>query len=355
VLLYQHVYSIKGEQAMDLLDLYKSMYKARAFELSQAQLWHQGLISGELHLGTGEEAIAAGVVSHILQGDGVALDHRSTPVLSLLGVDMALMLKEMLGREDGLCRGRGGHMHLFSREHLAASSGIVGAAPPLAAGFALAAKRLRPGRVGVAFFGEGAANQGMVMEAQNLAVAWSLPLVLVCKDNSWAITTKSASVTGGNLVQRAESFGLDVHQADGLDVMAVWEIAGRAFEEARRGKGPQFLMLACSRLDGHFLGDPLLRVARKPVKEGFQDFRKIVAGVFSRPGGGIGARAAGIAAMLKTLKAARFDLYESHDDPVARCRAGLKKREEDLARAEEEIDRLVSQAVAQALSQEEGR
>jgi TPP-dependent pyruvate/acetoin dehydrogenase alpha subunit len=340
---------------MDLLNLYRKVYKARAFELAQAQLWNQGLISGELHLGTGEEAIAAGVVAHIKQGDGVALDHRSTPVLSLLGVDLTLLLKEMLGREDGLCHGRGGHMHLFSREHLAASSGIVGAAPPLAAGFALAAKRLRPGRVGVAFFGEGAANQGVVMETQNLAAAWSLPLIFVCKDNGWAITTKSASVTGGDLVRRAEAFGLAVHKADGLDVMAVWETVKGAFERARRGEGPQFLLLTCSRLDGHFLGDPLLRVARNPVKEGREIFRKVAAAVFSRSGEGLGERAVGLTAMMRTLKEARKNLYDSPDDPVARCRAALEKPADEVTRVDEEIDRLVSEAVEKALAPEERR
>ena len=92
---------------MELLDLYKRMYRARAFELALAELWHQGLISGEMHLGTGEEAVAAGVAAHFEKGDAVALDHRGTPVLNLLGVDLTLMLKEMLGREDGLCRGLG--------------------------------------------------------------------------------------------------------------------------------------------------------------------------------------------------------------------------------------------------------
>ena len=181
---------------MELIRLYELMYKARAFELALAELWSQGLISGEMHLGTGEEAIAAGVAAHLEQGDAVALDHRGTPILTLLGVDLTSMLKEMLGREDGLCRGRGGHMHLFAPERLAASSGIVGSSAPIAAGFALAAKRLRPGRVGVAFFGDGALNQGMLLEALNLAVAWSLPAIFVCKDNGWAITTRSSSVTG---------------------------------------------------------------------------------------------------------------------------------------------------------------
>ncbi len=340
---------------MDLLDLYKDMYKARAFELTLAELWRRGRVSGELHLGTGEEAVAAGVVAHVMDGDGVAVDHRSTPVFILLGVDPVLLIKEMLGREDGLCRGRGGHMHLFSSEHLAVSSGIVGSAPPLAAGFALAAKQLRRGRVGVAFFGEGAANQGMAMEAQNLAAAWSLPLIFVCKDNGWSITTKSESVTGGDLLRRAEAFGLATHKADGLDVMAVWQTAGRAFEEARRGRGPQFLLLTCSRLDGHFLGDPLLRVARSPVKEGLAVLRKSAAAAFSPSGSGIGDRAAGMAAMLKTLGEARKDLYDGREDPVARCRDVLKKRAVEFNGVEEEVDRLIGETVENALAPEEER
>ena len=168
---------------MDLLDLYRAMARARAFELLQAELWEQGLISGEMHLGTGEEAIAAGITAHLEPGDAVALDHRPTPVLTLLGVDPVRMLKEELGREDGLCRGNGGHMHLFSKEHLAASSGIVGSSGPLAAGFALAAKHLRPRSLAVAFFGDGAANQGVLMESLNIAALWKLPLILVCENN----------------------------------------------------------------------------------------------------------------------------------------------------------------------------
>ncbi len=334
---------------MDLLKLYESMYKARAFELAQAALWRQGLISGELHLGTGEEAIAAGVVAHIEKGDAIAIDHRGTPVLNLLGVDLTSLLREMLGREDGLCRGRGGHMHLFSPEHLAATSGIVGAAAPLAVGFALAAKRLRPGRVGVAFFGEGAANQGMLMEAQNLAAAWSLPVIFVCKDNGWAITTKSESVTGGNLMQRAKGFGLIAQRGDGLDVTSVWRVAEGAFKEARRLNRPQFLLLTCSRLDGHFLGDPLVRVARKPVKEGRDVFRRATAAAFSRSGGTIGARAAGLAALMTTLREARKNGYGGPDDPIAHGRAALNDRAEEVARREAEIDRLIDDTVETAL------
>lgn len=335
---------------MRLFDLYRNMYRARAFETAIAELWREGLISGEMHLGTGEEAIAAGLTAHIEQGDAVALDHRGTPVLSMLGVDMTLMVKEMLGREDGLCRGRGGHMHLFSPAHLAASSGIVGSSAPLAAGFALAAKRLRPGRVGVAFFGEGACNQGMLLEALNLAAAWSLPAIFVCKDNGWAITTRSSSVTGGDLVERARAFGWTACEADGLDVEAVGETAGRAFRDVRAGKGPRFLHLPCSRLDGHFLGDPLLRTARRPFSEGRAALGKVASAVFSRGGSGAGARAAGIAHILKTLNEARKARRDPDADPLARSRKALEKSDLDLTGMESEIDRVVSEAVAKALA-----
>ncbi len=338
---------------MTLVDLYRAMYRARAFELALAELWHQGLITGELHLGTGEEAIAAGVTVHLKRGDGIALDHRGTPFLTLLGVDMGLMLREMLGREDGLCGGRGGHMHLFSFDHLAATSGIVGAAGPLAAGFALAAQRLRPGCVGIAVFGEGAANQGMLMESQNLAAAWSLPLIFICKDNGWAIATRSAAVTGGNLLKRAEAFGLTVQDVDGLDALAVWSAAGKAFETARGGGGPQFLRLTCSRLDGHFLGDSLLRLTRRPLAEGRVALRKILSAAFSLRGGRLGDRAAGLGAIMRILGETRKDLQEGENDPLGRARRALNDQADEISRIHEETDRAISEAVGKALSKED--
>lgn len=175
----------------DLWDLYRQMYRGRVLEGAVDALWQQGLISGEMHLGAGEEAIAAGVVSQLGDGDAMALDHRGTLPLLMRGIDPVLLVREFLGRQGGLCRGAGGHMHLFAKDLLAASSGIVGSAGPVAAGFALAATYLRPGTIAIAFFGDGAANQGMLLEAMNLAVAWTLPLVFVCKDNAWAISTLS--------------------------------------------------------------------------------------------------------------------------------------------------------------------
>ena len=237
----------------DLWSLYRQMLRSRRFEEFVKDLWEKGKISGEMHLGIGEEAIAAGVVDHLQEGDAMALDHRGTPPLVARGVDLVLLLREFLGRGNGLCSGMGGHMHLFSPEHLAASSGIVGSSGPVAAGFALAAQSLRPENLAVAFFGEGAMNQGMLVEALNLAVAWKLPVLFVCKDNQWAITTPSHSVTGGNLIDRAKAFGMPAMEIDGTDVEAVWNAAGQGADRARNGNGPTFLLAHCPRLEGHFL------------------------------------------------------------------------------------------------------
>jgi len=249
----------------DLQPVYKQMVRIRTFEEALASLWRRGLISGELHLGTGEEALIAGVVWRMRKGDALTLDHRSTPALVARGVDLKSMVLEMLGSPAGLCGGAGGHMHMFSREHLAASSGIVGSSAPLGAGFALSAKALRPESVAVAFLGEGAMNQGMVLEALNLAAAWKLPLIVVCKDNGWAITTRSKTVTAGSLCRRASSLGVFALRVDGLRADRVSRIARVAFARARGGGGPVFIHARCAHLEGHFLGDPLLRVFKDPV------------------------------------------------------------------------------------------
>ena len=222
----------------DIWSLYRLMLKSRLFEEAVIQIWNEGKISGEMHLGIGEEAIAAGICAQLKEGDAMALDHRGTPPLIMRGVEPVTLLREFLGHPDGLCAGMGGHMHLFCREHLIASSGIVGASGPAAVGFALAAQHLRPATLSVAFFGEGAMNQGMLMESLNLAVIWNLPVLFVCKDDEWAITTLSRSVTGGNLVARASGFGMHGLEVDGCDVTEVWHAAHEAIERARRGDGP---------------------------------------------------------------------------------------------------------------------
>ena len=317
-----------------LIDHYRAMALARAFELLLLELWEEGRISGELHLGTGEEAVAAGVAPLLRDGDALALDHRPTPFLLLRGVDPVLMVREMLGRADGLCGGFGGHMHLFAREHLAASSGIVGASAPLGCGFALAAARLRPGAVAVATFGDGAMNQGMVMEALNLAAAWSLPLVAVCKDNDWAITTESHALTGGGLARRAESLGVPAREVDGGDPAAVWGEASAAVERARTGGGPAFLLARCPRLDGHMAGFIMDRLATRPVAEGAGLMGRVAASSFAR-GAGLREKAASVATLGRRLVRARGDRRGSREDPLVRVRAGLPRGE--VAAADEAV------------------
>ncbi|MEN8221762.1 MAG: thiamine pyrophosphate-dependent dehydrogenase E1 component subunit alpha [Acidobacteriota bacterium] len=251
----------------DLWKLYEQMYRSRYFEILSAGLWNEGLISGELHPGTGEEAIVAALLSHLTDKDSLALDHRSSPPMIMRGVDPALLFREMLGMSDGLNGGKGGHMHFSSREHRIFSSGIVGAGGSTAVGFALAGRYLKDGSVAVSFSGEGSFNQGGLLEAMNLASAWKLPVIFVCKDDGWSITTKSQSVTGGDLKVRAEGFGLKVFSGDGLDIKDIWAAGERAVKFARSRSQPVFLHAGCVHPEGHFLGFQLKRIFSNPLKE----------------------------------------------------------------------------------------
>jgi pyruvate dehydrogenase E1 component alpha subunit len=326
------------------------MLKSRLFEEAIAKLWRDGLISGEMHLGTGEEAIIAGVVAHLRESDAMALDHRGTAALLMRGTDPVLILRELLGHPDGLCGGMGGHMHLFSKEHLSASSGIVGTVGPTAAGFALAAQYLRPGAVAVALFGDGAMNQGMLMESMNLASAWNLPVLFVCKDDGWAITTQSAKVTGGNLNERARGLGIPAVEADGLNVSAMWEAAHGAIERARSGQGPTFLHARCIHFEGHFLGFQLIRIMRDPLRE----IPKIAVPLtqsFLRLGGDtVRERMAGlktiIAAVLTTMRDPRRD---PTNDPLPRARATLQSDPARLQELEDQLEKEISNVLASAL------
>jgi TPP-dependent pyruvate/acetoin dehydrogenase alpha subunit len=332
----------------DLIDLYRWMLRSRLFEQAVIQLWNDGKISGEMHLAIGEEAIAAGVVGQIQQGDALALDHRGTPPLIMRGIDPTLILLEFLGHPEGLCAGMGGHMHLFSRPHLAASSGIVGASAPAAVGFALSARYLRPGKISVAFFGEGAMNQGMVMESFNLAASWKLPVLFICKDNEWAITTLSSSVTSGSLIERAKSFGMNAREIDGSDVLAVWDAAKSAIEHARNGGGPSYLHMHCRRPEGHFLGDPLIRMARHPVKEMKELAGPLLKSVTKKKGTSLGQRAGSLRSVSsllgKTVKGQRI----KEKDPLALLRQKIKSDEENLRRIENEVKEEMQEAIDKA-------
>jgi len=313
------VVSPRRRSADALAALYLQMVRIRYFESELARLWRAGLISGEMHLGIGEEAIAAGVVAHLRDGDGLAVDHRSTPPLVARGVDLSAMLLEVCGSERGLCRGRGGHMHLFDPALLAASSGIVGSAGPIACGFALAGRQLRPEAVAVAFFGEGALNQGMLLESLNLASAWRLPVVFVCKVNGWAITTRSHRVTGGSPIRRGRGFGIPAHGVDGTRVDAVWRVAGRAVRRAPRGGGPTLVVARCPRPHGHFLGDPLLRVFEEPRRQTAELAPPLLGALRAAQGAPMRDRVAALGRIGSTVAASGVARY-LNPDPVCRAR-----------------------------------
>ncbi|MDX1675194.1 MAG: thiamine pyrophosphate-dependent dehydrogenase E1 component subunit alpha [Longimicrobiales bacterium] len=332
-----------------LLDFYRAMARARAYELLLLDLWEEGLISGELHLGTGEEAVAAGLTPLLREGDALSLDHRPTPLLLLRGVDPIAMTREMLGRPDGLCGGFGGHMHLFSPDHLAASSGIVGASVPAACGLALAATRLRPGSVAIATLGDGAMNQGMVLETLNLAAVWELPLVVVCKDNDWAITTESHAVTAGSVPDRARALGVPAEAVDGTDPEAVHRVLGPRVAAARSGEGPAFVLARCPRLDGHMAGFIMDRVAGSPLAEGAALLGRVASAAVA-PGGGFRKKAASLGAMTRTLKRARSDRRDSDEDPLARVADRLPAGDAQrvMAEAAEEMERVREAALARS-------
>lgn len=329
----------------DGVALYSQMLKSRRFEEAVSKLWQEGQISGEMHLSIGEEGIVAGVVDQLIEGDAMALDYRGTAPLVMRGADLVSLLKEFMGDEDGLCRGMGGHMHLFAPELLTASSGIVGASGPAACGFAFANQHLRPNNVAVAFFGEATMNQGMLMESINLAAVWSLPVLFVCKDNGMGVTTPSRKVTGGDLCVRARGLGAHAVSVDGADVDAVWHEARKAVKRARGGKGPTFLHATCVRPSGHLLGDPLLRMVRNPVDELGSRVGPLAKAATTGEGS-FRSRTASLGSLMGMLGNVRKMRKPGRHDPLQRQRKRLSSAE--LSAVEDSIDQEVGSAVRAA-------
>jgi len=337
---------------MDIWSLYALMKKSRLYEEAVAQLWEHGLISGEMHLGTGEEAIIAGVVSQLEPGDAMAVDHRGSAPFLMRGVDPVAMLREMLGQEDGLCGGMGGHMHLYDKDHLAASSGIVGSEGPTAVGFALAAQHLRPGSISVAFFGEGAMNQGMLMESINLAAVWNLPVLFVCKDDDWSITTQSRTSTGGTMGGRARGLGARYIEVDGLDVEEVWRAAHEAIEKLRSGSKPVFLHARCVHFEGHFLGFLLLRLIKNPLMEMPRTIGPLIQSFLTPRGGSLAERFAGMRLVLSAnLKTIRDPRRDSANDPIIRAQNVLKSDPDGFDALDTAIEAEISAVVKVALGE----
>lgn len=319
------------------------MLFSRYFEEMTEVYWDRGYIPGEMHLGIGEEAICAGINAHLQDGDSLALDHRGTSIALMRELDPESLLLECMGHEEGLCGGRGGHMHLFSEDKLLGSSGIVGASGPLALGFALAATYIRKGKIAVSFFGEGAVNQGMLMESFNLASAWKLPVLFVCKDNGWAITTRSVQVTGGDLMARAKAFGLHAIEANGSDVMDIYDKSQKLIQWIREGHGPGFIHASCVHPKGHFLGDSLVKLKEKPVRALMESSGELTGGATSLRGGSIKERWKVVKSVMDTMSSSGRDLKFEDKDPLVDFRKNFSRHADELKSIDLEVRKRIEQ------------
>lgn len=243
-----------------LHDAYARMRRIRAFEERLHELVLAGRLAGFLHLYAGEEAVAVGVCAALDERDWVASTHRGHGHCIARGVDVAGMMAELFGRATGLCKGRGGSMHIADMDRgMLGANGIVGAGIPLATGAALTAKHKGTGGVAVAFFGDGASNQGQFHESLNLAQVWRLPVLYVVENNGWGeFTPTDYAVPIPDIAERARSYGMRSAIADGMDFFDVCEKAGAAIAAARRGEGPTLLECKTYRFHGHYVGDTLV-------------------------------------------------------------------------------------------------
>jgi pyruvate dehydrogenase E1 component alpha subunit len=238
---------------------YERMRLIRSFEERVATLFAKGDIPGFVHLYAGQEAVGCGVIASMTDDDYLVSHHRGHGHCIAKGLPLGEMMAEIYGKSDGLCRGKGGSMHVadLSRNMLGAN-GIVGAGPPLAVGAALSAKTLKTGAVTVCFFGDGAAAQGTVHEAMNLATVWKLPVVFVCENNQYAESTPwTYHCAGSSIAERAAAYCMPGVLVQGDDVIAVWEAAEEAIGRARRGEGPSLIEALTWRFYGHFEGDQI--------------------------------------------------------------------------------------------------
>ncbi len=249
-----------------LREMHRQMVRSRIFEETLVGVYMEGKtpafdiaagpVPGEMHLSSGQEPVAAGVCAHLRPTDAVTATHRPHHQALAHGVDMKMMAAEIFGRQTGLGHGKGGHMHLFSKEPAFGCSGIVGEGIPTAVGHALAFKKQGRDDIAVAFFGEGAANQGAFHESLNLAALWGLGVVFVCEDNAWAISVAKDKATAiANNSDRAAAYGIPGVLIPDNDPVAVYEAAGEAVARARRGAGPSLIEVKTDRLLGHFQGD----------------------------------------------------------------------------------------------------
>lgn len=243
----------------DLDQLYKRMRMIRSFEEWVVTLVNSGEIAGATHEYTGQEAVAVGVCDQLGPDDVITSTHRGHGHLIARGASISRMMAELLGRESGLNRGRGGSMHAADLTlGILGANGIVAAGVPIGAGAAWAGKVTGSGGVAVCFFGDGGVNQGVLAETMNLASIWALPVVFACENNGYAVTLSADRAIAGSVVERARAFAMPAETVDGMDVSAVADASAQAVRRARDGGGPTFLEFKTYRFVGHNTGEKYL-------------------------------------------------------------------------------------------------
>jgi len=258
--------SLNGELLGHMLE---KMFEIRFFEEKVFDLYGQNLVPGTIHLYAGEEAVAVGVCSSLRNDDYVTSTHRGHGHCIAKGADMKRVMAEILGKETGYCKGKGGSMHIadFNVGMLGATA-VVGAGLPIAVGAGLSAKLRHTDQVTACFFGEGASNQGTFHESLNLASVWDLPVIFVCENNLYAMGTRQSRIMKtANIADRAAAYAMPSCTVDGNDVLAVYEAACTAVARARSGKGPTLIECKTYRHKGHSRVDPAKYRAKEEVQE----------------------------------------------------------------------------------------
>ncbi len=248
------------KEILEKLDLWMRMYRQmaaiRQFEAQVNDLYTRALMPGLAHLYVGEEAIAVGVCETLERSDYITSTHRGHGHCLAKGASPDKMFAELLGKEAGYCKGKGGSMHIAdpATGNLGANAIVCGSAG-IATGAAFSARRLGNGRVAVCFFGEGALGQGVLYEVMNLAQLFKLPVIYVCENNLYNEYTHYSETTAGEILMRATAFGLEAASVDGQDVRAVYDVSQKLVSRARRGDGPSLLLCNTYRYHGHHVGD----------------------------------------------------------------------------------------------------
>ena len=262
-------YQELGLSREELVEMYRMMRLIRRFEETAVDYFKQGIVIGNMHMYVGEEAVATGICKTLTDEDYIASTHRCDGHLIAKGANINAMMAELMGKENGICAGRAGKMHQTAPEvGVLSANGIVGASQTLGTGHALYCSLFAPGRVSVAFFGDGGGNQGACHEAMNMAALWKLPVIFVCENNHYAISTRVDTATAlGTFYQRAAGYGMPGVRVNGNDVLEVYEAAKAAVERARNGEGPSFIECDTYRLRGHHEGDEQTYRTKEEVAE----------------------------------------------------------------------------------------